>query len=172
MEKNELPNGANLLAGIRKFLIPFYLIATIVYLGFSLHYFTTGLGGTMLLAVTLVPLAYVLWVLQSFVAGKLPYPRLGVKLNIAIACAYIAMCIFSIIYMRVEFDALIYDRAGFFNTPGDDAGSRSRIYQTGTWTTLLSHSVSHVIFRLRVDFSGYTRSSRGLLDKSHHIFFD
>jgi TRAP-type uncharacterized transport system fused permease subunit len=101
---------------MRKFLIPSYLIATIVYLGFSLHYFTTGLGGTMLLSVTLVPIAYVLWVLNSFVSGELPYPRLGLKPNIAIASLYIAMCIFSIIYMRVEFDALIYDRAGFYNT--------------------------------------------------------
>jgi TRAP transporter 4TM/12TM fusion protein len=116
MEKNPLPDAANSLAEIRKFIIPAYLIATIVYLIFSLHYFTTGLGGTMLLAVTLVPLAYVLWVLNSFVEGVLPYPRLGLKLNIAIAGVYIAMCIFCIIYLRVEFDALIYERAGFFNT--------------------------------------------------------
>ncbi|MGD8880741.1 MAG: TRAP transporter fused permease subunit [Desulfobacterales bacterium] len=116
MEKNPLPEAADSLAKMRKFLIPSYLIVTIVYLIFSLHYFTTGLGGTMLLAVTLVPLAYILWVLNSFVAGELPYPRLGLKLNIAIAGLYIAMCVFSIIYMRVEFDALTYDRAGFFNT--------------------------------------------------------
>ena len=70
----------------------------------------------MLLAVTVVPIAYVMWVLNSFVVGKLPYPRLGLNLNIALAALYIAMCIFSIIYMRVEFDELIYDRAGFFNT--------------------------------------------------------
>ena len=70
----------------------------------------------MLLAVTVVPIAYVMWVLNSFVVGELPYPRLGLKLNIALAALYIAMCIFSIIYMRVEFDELIYDRAGFFNT--------------------------------------------------------
>ncbi|MGD8227990.1 MAG: TRAP transporter fused permease subunit, partial [Desulfobacteraceae bacterium] len=107
---------------MRKLFIPSYLIATIVYLIFSLHYFTTGLGGTMLLAVTVVPIAYVLWVLNSFVAGELPYPRLGLKLNIAIASFYIAMCIFSLIYMRVEFDALIYDRAGFFNTPDKIVG--------------------------------------------------
>ncbi len=122
MEKDPLPDAANSLAEMRKFLIPSYLVATTVYLIFSLHYFTTGLGGTMLLAVTLVPIAYVLWVLNSFVAGELPYPRLGLKLNIAIASFYIAMCIFSLIYMRVEFDALIYDRAGFFNTPDKIVG--------------------------------------------------
>jgi len=122
MGKNPLPDAANSLAEMRKFLVPCYLIVTIVYLVFSLHYFTTGLGGTMLLAVTLVPLAYVLWVLNSFVTGELPYPRLGLKPNIALASVYIAMCIFSIIYMRVEFDALIYDRAGFFNTPDKIVG--------------------------------------------------
>jgi TRAP transporter 4TM/12TM fusion protein len=123
MEKNGSSDAANSLAEMRKFIIPAYLIATIVYLIFSLHYFTTGLGGTMLLGVTLVPLAYVLWVLNFFVAGELPYPRLGLKPNIAIAGVYIAMCIFSLIYMRVEFDALIYDRAGFFNTPDKIVGA-------------------------------------------------
>jgi len=123
MEKNPSPDAANSLAKMRKLIVPCYLITTIVYLAFSLHYFTTGLGGTMLLAITLVPLAYVLWILNSFVTGELPYPRLGLKPNIAIASLYIAMCIFSIIYMRVEFDALIYDRAGFFNTPDKIVGA-------------------------------------------------
>jgi TRAP transporter 4TM/12TM fusion protein len=122
MEKNPLQDAANSLAEMRKFLIPSYLIAIIVYLGFSLHYFTTGLGGTMLLAVTLVPIAYILWVMNSFLAAVLPYPRLGLKLNIAIAGAYIAMCIFSLIYLRVEYDALIYDRAGFYNIPDKIVG--------------------------------------------------
>jgi len=122
MKKNPVQDVAYSLAKMRKFLIPSYLIATIVYLGFSLHYFTTGLGGTMLLAITLVPIAYVLWILNSFVAGELPYPRLGLKPNIAIASLYIAMCIFSIIYMRVEYEALIYLRAGFYNTPDKIVG--------------------------------------------------
>ena len=116
MEKNPESAAAHSLAEMRKFVVPAYLTATVVYLIFSLHYFTTGLGGTMLLAVTLVPLAYVLWVLRAFVDGELPYPRLGLKLNIVIACVFIAMCIFCIIYLRKEFDALIYERAGFFNT--------------------------------------------------------
>lgn len=117
MAKDTLPDAANSLAEMRKFLTPSYLIGIIIYLGFSLHYFTTGLGGTMLLAVTLVPLAYALWVLNFFVSGTLPYPRLGLKANIALASVYIAMCVFSLIYMRVEYDALIYDRAGFYNLP-------------------------------------------------------
>ncbi|MGD8611559.1 MAG: hypothetical protein PVI93_11095, partial [Desulfobacterales bacterium] len=122
MEKDPESDTANSLAEMRKFIVPAYLIATIVYLIFSLHYFTTGLGGTMLLAVTLVPLAYIMWVLSSFVEGVLPYPRLGLKLNIAVAGVYIAICIFSIIYLRTQYDALIYDRAGFYNTPDKIVG--------------------------------------------------
>jgi len=109
-------DGTSSLAEMRKFLFPSFLIVTIVYLLFSLHYFTTGLGGTMLLVITLVPIAYIMYVLNSLAAGELLYPRLGLRANIAIASVYIAMCIFSIIYMRVEFEALIYLRAGFFNT--------------------------------------------------------
>ena len=123
MQKDPGQGAASSLAEMRKFLIPSYLIATIIYLIFSLHYFLTGLGGSMLLAVTLVPLAYVLWVLNSFVTGELPYPRLGLKSNIAIAGLYIAICIFCLIYMRVEYDALIYDRAGFYNTPDKIVGA-------------------------------------------------
>ena len=123
MEKNPLSDGAKSSAEMHKFIISSYFIAIIVYLTFSLHYFVTGLGGTPLLSITLVPMAYVLWVLKFFVAGKLPYPRLGLKLNHAIAGVCIAMCIFSLIYMRVEFDALIYDRTGFFNTPDKIVGA-------------------------------------------------
>jgi len=69
----------------------------------------------MLLAVTLVPMVYVIYVLSSLAAGNLLYPRLGLKANIAIASVYIAMCIFSLIYMRAEFMELVYWRAGSFN---------------------------------------------------------
>lgn len=117
MKEDLVQDEVHSLAAMRKFAIPCSLIATIVYLIFSLHYFTTGIGGTMLLAVTVVPIAYVMYVLNSLAAGQLLYPRLGLKLNIAIAGLYIAMCIFSLIYMRVEYEALIYLRAGFFNTP-------------------------------------------------------
>lgn len=116
MGKSPSQDGAHPLPEMRKFLVSSHLIATIIYLAISLHYFVTGLGGAMLLAVTLVPIAYVLWILNFFVLGELPYPRLGLKPNMAIAGLYAAVCIFSIIYMRVEYDALIYDRAGFFNT--------------------------------------------------------
>lgn len=117
MEKNLLQDGAHSLAKMRKFLIPCFLITIITYLIFSVHYFATGLGGAMLLAVTLVPIAYMMYVLNFLASGKLLYPRLRLKANIAIASVYITMCIFTIIYMRVEFMELVYWRAGSFNAP-------------------------------------------------------
>ena len=99
METNPLPEKANSLAQLRYIIIPTYLIATVVYLIFSLHYFVPGLGGTMLLAVTLVPMAYILWVLNFFFSGELMYPRLGTKINIVLGLLYIVMCIFSLIYI-------------------------------------------------------------------------
>jgi len=117
MKRNAVHEGEDSLARMRKFVSPCFLLATIAYLVFSLHYFLTGVGGAMLLSITLVPIAYVMYVLSALSSGEMLYPRLGLKLNIAIAFLFIAMCIFSLIYMRVEFDALIYTRAGFFNTP-------------------------------------------------------
>jgi TRAP transporter 4TM/12TM fusion protein len=117
MKENPGQDAGYSMAKMRKFVTPCFLIATIVYLAISLHYFTTGMGGAMLLSITLVPIAYVMYVLNSLATGELLYPRLGLKLNMAIAALYIAMCVFSLIYMRVEFDELIYLRAGFFNLP-------------------------------------------------------
>jgi TRAP transporter 4TM/12TM fusion protein len=117
MKENPGQDAGYSMAKVRKFVTPCFLIATIVYLAISLHYFTTGMGGAMLLSITLVPIAYVMYVLNSLATGELLYPRLGLKLNMAIAALYIAMCVFSLIYMRVEFDELIYLRAGFFNLP-------------------------------------------------------
>lgn len=117
MKTNAVHEGEDSLARMRKFVSPCFLLATIAYLVFSLQYFLTGVGGAMLLSITLVPIAYVMYVLSALSSGEMLYPRLGLKLNIVIAFLYIAMCIFSLIYMRVEFDALIYTRAGFFNTP-------------------------------------------------------
>jgi TRAP transporter 4TM/12TM fusion protein len=117
MKRNALQEGEDSLARMRKYVSPCFLLATMAYLVFSLHYFLTGVGGAMLLSITLVPIAYVMYVLNALSSGEMLYPRLGLKLNIVIAFLFIAMCIFSLIYMRVEFDALIYMRAGFFNTP-------------------------------------------------------
>ncbi|MBN2035003.1 MAG: TRAP transporter permease [Deltaproteobacteria bacterium] len=117
MKENPVQDAGYLMAKMRRLVTPCFLIATIVYLAFSLHYFTTGMGGAMLLSITLVPIAYVMYVLNSLATGELLYPRLGLKLNMAIAALYIAICVFSLIYMRVEFEELIYLRAGFFNLP-------------------------------------------------------
>ncbi len=115
MEKNSQQNNTHSLAKIRNYSTPVYLTATILYLALSIHYFVTGLGGAMYLVVSLVPLAFIMYTLAFLVNGQMLYPKLGAKLNVLIAILYIAICVFVSLYMRIEYEALIYLRAGFFN---------------------------------------------------------
>jgi TRAP transporter 4TM/12TM fusion protein len=92
----------------------FLLVATgfTVYL---LRYFLTGIGGPTLLAVTLVPIAFVLFTLDSLRSGDL-YPRLPRAANTAIAGLYIAAALLVLVYMRVEFFDIRTVRAGMWST--------------------------------------------------------
>jgi TRAP transporter 4TM/12TM fusion protein len=91
----------------------FFFTACLIYLLFSVHYFATGFGGEELLAVTLVPVAYIIYVLDRLKRNAL-YPRLGFKANIALASIIIALCIYISVYMRIEYVPILY-RAGAFS---------------------------------------------------------
>ena len=84
MENKPVADRANSLTEMRKIFFTLFIIAAIVYLIISLHYFTTGLGGTMLLAVTLVPLAYVMGVILE---GGLRGAWIAALLHIALLAA-------------------------------------------------------------------------------------
>jgi TRAP transporter 4TM/12TM fusion protein len=90
-----------------------FLFLSLIYLSFSVHYFATGYGGEELLAVTLVPLALALYWLDRLKEGRL-YPRLSFRANVLLAVAFVALCIFISVYMRVEYINLLM-RAGAFN---------------------------------------------------------
>ena len=91
----------------------FFFTACFIYLLFSVHYFATGFGGEELLAVTLVPVAYIIYVLDRLKRNAL-YPRLGFKANIALASIIVALCIYISVYMRIEYIPILY-RAGAFS---------------------------------------------------------
>ena len=98
---------------INKTISIFFLLACLTYTIFSVHYFATGFGGEELLAITLVPIAFIIYVLDRLKRNAL-YPRLGFKSNLIIASILIPLCIYISIYMRTEYVPLIY-RAGAFN---------------------------------------------------------
>jgi TRAP transporter 4TM/12TM fusion protein len=91
----------------------YYLIA----IGFFLYlfqYFWTSEGGPTLLAMTLVPITFVLYVLNSLRENNL-YPRLPFAANLAIAAVYIALALYIAYYMHTEYEALGTERVGYWD---------------------------------------------------------
>ncbi len=86
--------------------------------GFSIYvfrYYLTGIGGPTLLAVTLVPVAFILFTLESLRSNDF-YPRLGRIGNYGLAAVYAAACIFILVYIRLEFMEIRTVRAGMWST--------------------------------------------------------
>ena len=69
----------------------------------------------MLLALTLVPATFVLFVLDELRKNEL-YPRLPATANYALAAIYIAISIVVAVYMHVEYEEIGTVRAGMWNT--------------------------------------------------------
>jgi TRAP transporter 4TM/12TM fusion protein len=93
-----------------------YYAAAAIFFGLLFAYYMTGLGGPSQLAAMLVPLTFVIFTLKALRENDL-YPSLGRPLNYLIAVIYCALAIATTIYMVLEFDAIGFVRAGFWNTP-------------------------------------------------------
>lgn len=92
----------------------YYLTATLFF-GYLLSYYFTGEGGPTVLAVAMVPAAFVLFVLDALHKDDL-YPSLGAAANYAIAAIYSALAVASGVYMHVQFYDIVTVRAGFWDT--------------------------------------------------------
>lgn len=94
----------------------YYAFAIFFFL-YLFVYFWTSEGGPTLLAMTLVPVTFVLFTLNSLRAKDL-YPRLPAVANYAIAAVYIACALAVSIYMHTEYYELGTSRAGSWD-PSD-----------------------------------------------------
>ncbi len=86
-------------------------------IGFALYmfyYYWTSAGGPVILAVTMVPVTYILFTLQALRTDQL-YPYLPRWLNYMIAGAYCAFAVYCAWYMRTNYRALGEERAGIPN---------------------------------------------------------
>jgi TRAP transporter 4TM/12TM fusion protein len=92
----------------------YYLVAIGFFL-YLVNYYVTGEGGPTVLAVTMVPAAFVLFVLDDLRKDEF-YPRLGALANHAIAALYIALAVISGVYMHIEYFAIETVRAGVWTT--------------------------------------------------------
>lgn len=79
-----------------------------------LEYFLTGKGGPLQLATRMVPIAIIIYVLNTIQKEKL-YARLGDLLNKVIAFIYIALSIGVFIYWELNFTAISIYRAGSYS---------------------------------------------------------
>src|SRR5690242_812343 len=102
-------------AGKRPRVIDWLYYATATFFAVYLFgYYWTSAGGPVLLAVTLVPVTYILYTLETLRTDDF-YPRLPNAAQYAIATLYIAICIAVAVYMYVESDDIGTVRAGFWN---------------------------------------------------------
>jgi len=91
-----------------------YYAAAVGYLGYMLAYYWTSSGGPTLLAMTMIPVTFALFTLQSLRQDDL-YPRLPRLANYAIAAAYCGFSLYCAWYMRTNYVALGEERAGMWN---------------------------------------------------------
>jgi len=91
-----------------------YYAAGVGYLGYMLVYYWTSAGGPTLLAMTMIPVTFALFTLQSLRQDDL-YPRLPRLANYAIATAYCGFSLYCAWYMRTNYVALGEERAGMWN---------------------------------------------------------
>jgi TRAP transporter 4TM/12TM fusion protein len=89
----------------------FFAFCFFVYL---FRYYLTGAGGPTLLAVTLVPVTFILFTLDAIRTGSL-YPKLGRVTNNIIAAVYIGLCFLVAIYFNIEFVEVRTVRLGIWN---------------------------------------------------------
>lgn len=92
----------------------FFLVAAFFFI-YLLRYYVTGLGGPTLLAVTLVPVTFILFTLDALRSHDL-YPRLPAVANYLIAAVYVALSLLVAAYMTWDFVDIQTVRAGFWST--------------------------------------------------------
>jgi TRAP transporter 4TM/12TM fusion protein len=92
-----------------------YLLTAIFFLAYLLGYYWTALGGPTLLAITLVPVTFILFTLDELRRNEF-YPRLPPIANYLIAAVYVGVSIVVAVYIHVEYFEIGTVRAGIYST--------------------------------------------------------
>ncbi|MEK7877104.1 MAG: TRAP transporter permease, partial [Pseudomonadota bacterium] len=92
-----------------------YYLTGVFFFVYLFAYYWTSAGGPSLLAITLVPVTFILFTLDELRKNEL-YPRLPALANYVIAAVYIAISIAVAVYMHVEYFEIGTVRAGIYST--------------------------------------------------------
>jgi TRAP transporter 4TM/12TM fusion protein len=92
-----------------------YYLTAIFFFVYLFVYYWTSEGGPTLLAITLVPVTFVLFTLDELRRGEL-YPRLPAAASYALGGVYVAISIAVAVYMHTEYFEIGTVRAGIWST--------------------------------------------------------
>jgi TRAP transporter 4TM/12TM fusion protein len=92
-----------------------YYGASIAFTLYMFYYYWTGDDGPVVLAMTMIPIAYVLFTLQALRQNDL-YPTLSMNVNYAIGTVYCLFSLYCAYYMHTNYVSLGEERSGMWNT--------------------------------------------------------
>ena len=92
-----------------------YYLTAVFFVGYLFVYYWTSEGGPALLALTLVPVTFILYTLEALRKDEF-YPRLPPGVRHVIAAVYILASIVVAVYMHVEYEEIGTVRAGIWNS--------------------------------------------------------
>ena len=91
-----------------------YTLTALFFFVYLLAYYWTSEGGPTLLAITLVPVTFILFTLNEVHRGEF-YPRLPAPFGTALAAAYVVVSVAVAVYMFVEYEQIGTVRAGIWS---------------------------------------------------------
>jgi len=91
-----------------------YTLTALFFFVYLLSYYWTSEGGPTLLAITLVPVTFILFTLNEVHRGEF-YPRLPAPFGTALAAAYVVVSVAVAVYMFVEYEQIGTVRAGIWS---------------------------------------------------------
>ncbi len=92
-----------------------YYTLVVTFSVYLFYYYWTSAGGPMVLAMTLIPIIYVLFTLQALRQNEF-YPKLPLSVNYVIAIAYCLFSLYCAWYMNTNYMSLGEERNGAYNT--------------------------------------------------------
>jgi TRAP transporter 4TM/12TM fusion protein len=92
-----------------------YYAVSIVFFMYMVYYYWTGNDGPVVLAMTMIPITFVLFTLQGLRQNDL-YPKLPISANYVIGTAYCLFSLYCAYYMHDNYVALGEERNGAWNS--------------------------------------------------------
>ena len=120
--EREISGGFEPPAWLRRYGTWVFMVTALGFTAYLLRYYLTGTGGPTLLAVAMVPVAYLIALFDDWRRGLL-YPRLGVAGSTIVMVVCAAAAIVAALYVNAEFDAIRMLRLGRWNTADLAAGA-------------------------------------------------